>query len=106
GTWEDLDTQNNQTWTTVNASREYQIPNNISYNAYRIKWSANNGNTIFSGLGELDFYEEGTTTLNLKREYEYDMTMDDTWSDTGSLHRQKINRSDFVKIDKLYIFEK
>ncbi|OXS65745.1 hypothetical protein B1B04_24880 [Lysinibacillus sp. KCTC 33748] len=105
GSWYDLDTQSNQIWTTANTDNVYEISNKGRYYAYRIKFSENNGHA-YSGIGEMDFYEEGATTLSLKRDYEYDMTLDSYWTDTGSLHRQKVNRSDFIKIDKLYIFDK
>lgn len=106
GTWIDLDVQINQIWTTGYTDKEYEIPNIERYFAYRIKWGVNNGNGAYTGVGELDFYENGTTSMSLKREYEYDMTMDDTWSDVGSLHRQKITRDDWLRIDKFFVVEK
>ncbi|MDD1502591.1 hypothetical protein PVA17_07395 [Lysinibacillus sp. CNPSo 3705] len=103
GSWYDLDTQSNQIWTTANTDKVFDITNNASYRAFRINWTANNNFTAYSGIGELDFYEDGATALNLKREYENDMTLDKTWSDTGSIHKKKINRNDWVKIDKLEV---
>lgn len=106
GTWENLDTQANQTWSTSNTDNVYNILTKNKYHAYRINWSENGGYGSSSQVGELDFYVEGTTSLSLKHEYEYDMTLDSTWSDTGSLHRKKINRDDLVKIDRLQVVEK
>ncbi|MGN4125837.1 hypothetical protein ACMGD3_12620 [Lysinibacillus sphaericus] len=100
GTWKNLDFQTNQSWTSPSTNKEYSFVNNTKYYAYRIKWSENNGSSMTS-VGELDFYEEGTTSLQLKREYQHDMTLDSTWSNTGSLHRKKITRVDWVRIDKL-----
>ncbi|OXS65761.1 hypothetical protein B1B04_24800 [Lysinibacillus sp. KCTC 33748] len=103
GTWKDLDTQINQIWTATNIDKEYSFSNNEKYHAYRINWTENNGYTTYSGVGELDFYEEGTTSLSLKRDYQYDMTMDDTWLGEGSLHRQKITREEWLKIDRFEV---
>ncbi len=103
GTWKDLDTQENQTWTTNNTNKEYSISISEPYHAYRINWSENNGYSGNTGINELDFYVDGTTSLQLKREYEHDMTLDSTWSDTGSLHRKKITRSQWQRIDKLNV---
>ncbi|MET4561043.1 hypothetical protein ABIA69_002188 [Lysinibacillus parviboronicapiens] len=106
GTWEVLDTQTNQTWTTVNTDKVYAVSNKVRFHAYRIKFSANNDHASYTGIGELDFYVEGTTSLSLKREYQHDMTLDSTWSDTGSLHRKKITRDDWVRIDRLEVATK
>ncbi|OXS65601.1 hypothetical protein B1B04_24945 [Lysinibacillus sp. KCTC 33748] len=103
GTWINLDTQANQIWTTRDTDKIYSIQIKNKYNAYRINWSANNGNSSYTTFGELDFYEDDTTLLSLKRDYQYDMTLDKIWSDTGSLHRQKITRDDWVKIDELNV---
>ncbi|KMN41545.1 hypothetical protein [Lysinibacillus sp. LK3] len=101
GTWVDLDTQTNQTWTTVNTDNVYEISNNSMYHAFRIKWSSNNGYATYTGVGELDFYESGTTSLSLKRDYTFDKELDSTWSDTGSLHRKKITRDEWLRIDRM-----
>ncbi|MFJ6207302.1 hypothetical protein [Lysinibacillus sp. NPDC092081] len=101
GTWIDLDKQTNQVWSATITDKIYEISNKNDYLAYRLKFSENNGNTSYTGIGEMDFYEEGTTSLSLKRDYKYDMTLDSTWSDTGSLHRMKVTRDDWVKIDSL-----
>lgn len=105
GTWVDLDTQTNQVWTTQYTDLVYEIPNKVKYLAYRVKWSANSGNASYAGVGELDFYENGTTSLSLKRNYSDEMEMDSTWVDTGSLHIKKISRSEWMRIDKLKIME-
>lgn len=106
GTWIDLDIQTNQVWTTGYTDKTYEIPNKEKYQAYRVKWSANNGHNSYSGIGELDFYENGTTSLGLKRKYEDDMILDSTWIETGSLHRHKITRSEWMKIDRLNVSKK
>lgn len=109
GDWVDLDTQVNQVWTTGFTDKIFEISNNKSYLAYRIKWgNSNNGNGAYSysGLGELDFYEEGTTSIQLKREYADDMAMDSTWNEEGSLHRKKITRDEWLRIDKMNVLMK
>ncbi|MFJ7982419.1 hypothetical protein ACIQ1D_19335 [Lysinibacillus xylanilyticus] len=103
GTWKDLDKQTNQTWTAVNIDKIYDIQINDKYHAYRLYFTENNGNTSYTCLGELDFYSDRTYSLSIKRDYQYDMTFDKTWADTGSLHRKKITREEWVKIDKLNI---
>ncbi|WP_155590563.1 hypothetical protein [Lysinibacillus cavernae] len=107
GTWVDLDKQTYQVWTTGYTDKVYEVPvsKRSNYIAYRIKFYEINGGA-YAGVGELDFYEEGKTSLSLKRNYLYDMELDSTWSDTGSLHRKKITRNDFIKIDRLYITDK
>lgn len=47
-------------------------------------------------------YTEATqTSLQLKREYQREMENDNTWTDTGSLHKKKISRGEWVRIDRL-----
>ncbi|WP_338653336.1 hypothetical protein [Lysinibacillus sp. Y5S-8] len=107
GTWIDLDKQTNQVWTTGYTDKVFEVPmsKRTSYLAYRIKFSEVNGGS-YAGVGELDFYEEGTTSLNLKHDYIYDKELDSNWSNLGSLHKKKITRNDFIKIDRLYITDK
>lgn len=102
GTWIDLDTQTNQIWTKVNTEKVYSISNSSKFHAYRVKWSDNNG-FQYTGLGELDFCESGTTSLSLKRDYTYDKELDSTWSGTGSINRKKITRSQWQRIDRLEV---
>lgn len=104
GTWVDLDKQTNQVWTTGYTDKVYEVPISIraNYIAYRIKFSEINGGD-YAGVGELDFYEDGTTSLSLKRDYILDKQVDSTWSDTGSLHRKKITRSQWQRIDKIEV---
>ncbi|EON72830.1 hypothetical protein [Lysinibacillus sphaericus] len=102
GTWEVLDTQTNQTWTTLNTDKIYALSNKTRFHAYRINFSDNNGHS-YTGIGELDFYVDGTTSLQLKREYQHNITLDSTWSDTGSLHRKKITRDEWVRIDNINV---
>ncbi|UPW81589.1 hypothetical protein [Lysinibacillus sp. Ag94] len=106
GTWIDLDKQTNQVWSTTITDKIYEISNKNEYLAYRLKFSENNGNTSYTGIAEMDFYVNGTTSLSLKREYQYDMSLDKNWSESGSLHRKKITRDDWVKIDKLNVVNK
>ncbi|MEQ6355278.1 hypothetical protein ABNX05_11670 [Lysinibacillus sp. M3] len=50
---------------------------------------------------EINAFVETSNGLQLKRNYKYDMTEDETWSDTGSLHRKKITRDEWLRIDRL-----
>lgn len=106
GDWFDLDAQENQIWTKVSETKEYEFKNARFFNAYRINYSENNGNANYSGLGELDFFDYDKTGLVLKRKYEYDMTLDTTWSEDGSLHRQKVTRDEWLRIDKMNVLRK
>lgn len=45
-------------------------------------------------------------SLRLKREYEFDMTLDNTWTGEGSLHRKKITRDEWLRIDKMNVLQK
>jgi len=101
GDWDDLDIQVNQTWSTINTNKEYSIENSSKYISYRIKWSENNAGNQYSTVGELDFYEKEKTAISLKRNYSFDMSLDESWSDIGSLHRYKVSRNEWTRIDKM-----
>ena len=100
GTWVELDKRDNQVWTVAFKDYEYEISNKERYSAYRIKFTTNNNNgTVYTEVGALNFFVPPNTALRLKRDYAYDMSMDSNWFETGSLHRHKITRSEWVKID-------
>lgn len=103
GTWWDLNTQSNQTWNIVNTDKEFEFTNQKKYHAYRINWTENNGDLSYSGIGELDFFEEDTISLSLKRKYAFKKILDSTYSDFGSLHSVKINRDRWLRIDRLEV---
>ena len=107
GNWDVIDERTNQTWSTVKKEVVYEI-NGISkkYNAFRIKWTENNGYANYTAISSLNFLVPKKDILKLKREYEFDMTLDETWTKEGSLHRKLIKRDDWVRIDKLNILEK
>ena len=46
-------------------------------------------------------FVDSTNGIIIKRNYEYLMTKDNTWSDDGALHRKSITRSDWLRIDTL-----
>lgn len=52
---------------------------------------------------EFNEFVEASNSLRLKREYQQDMTLDSSWSDTGSVHRKKITRDEWLRIDKLNV---
>lgn len=98
GTWVVLDTQT-KTWSNFET---LEIPLELKdrYIAYRIK------NTVSQsqiGVGQLNFLVGEEAQMRLKREYEYDMALDSTWTEEGSLHRQKITRDEWLRIDKMNV---
>lgn len=46
-----------------------------------------------------------TENIKLKRDYEFGMTPDSTWVNEGILHRKKITRNEWIRIDKLNVIE-
>lgn len=103
GTWVELDKRTNQTWPTQYTDKEYEFKNNVKYHAYRLNFSENNGHKTYTGIGALNFYRPDSMGLKLKRDYIFDKEVDSTWSDTGSLHRKKITRSQWQRIDRLEV---
>lgn len=55
---------------------------------------------------EINEFVEASNSLRLKREYKHDMTLDSKWTDVGSLHRKKITRDEWVRIDRLEVVKK
>lgn len=105
GIWEELDSQANQTWTGINQDKVFTISKTKEYKAFRLRWIANSGNSSYTGIGELDFFMPALENIQLKRDYGFDMIQDSTWADTGSLHRHKITRNEWLKIDKLKVVD-
>lgn len=62
--WNVLDTQVNQTWTTIKTDREFIISNPKEYNFYRINWTANNGYASYSNINQLMMYTISSSKLN------------------------------------------
>lgn len=65
----------------------------------------------FDNEDEKKIFEDNTfidtaNDLRLKREYEFDMELDESWNDEGSLHRKLINRDEWLRIDGLNIMNK
>lgn len=48
----------------------------------------------------------GKTGLALKRNYTFDMTQDPTWLLEGSLHRKKVSKADWLRVDTINVIEK
>lgn len=77
--------------------------------------------TFYADFGNVNFYlSKGNNTndavtvfnnnfintsngIELKRDYNLTMDRDASWSDTGYLHKELINRNDWYKIDKLNV---
>lgn len=100
GSWVVLDTQTAQSWGTTATVKEYSIANQTEYKAYRLNLTSNTGGATI-GIGELNFIVPSVESIQLKRDYKFDMTQDSTWSDTGSLHKKDIVGDEWLKIDKL-----
>ncbi len=103
GDWINVDSRKGQSWNTINTDKTFELKKRVTYKAFRLKWSANNGNTTNTAIGELDFKEPDTEIIQLKRDYTFDKQVDSTWSDTGSLHRKKITRSQWQRIDRVEV---
>lgn len=100
GSWIVLDVQASQSWGTTATVKEYSVTTQKKYKAYRLNLTANTGGATI-GVGELNFITPAIENLQLKRDYNYNMTQDESWADTGSLHRKAITRSEWLKIDRL-----
>ncbi|MET3209880.1 UNVERIFIED_CONTAM: hypothetical protein ABIC26_002828 [Paenibacillus sp. PvR008] len=57
GNWEILDRQTKQSWTTPTTDKVFEIDNIKSFNMYRLNWTANNGATDYTTVGELKMFE-------------------------------------------------
>lgn len=55
---------------------------------------------------EINEFVEASNSLRLKRDYQHDMTLDSKWTDIGSLHRKKVTRDEWVRIDRLEVVKK
>lgn len=53
-----------------------------------------------------EFTEIVDGNLQLKREFEFDMIVDDSWTGEGKIHRKLIRRDDWTRIDKLNVLLK
>lgn len=65
----------------------------------------------FDNVNDVDLltpkdFIETNNGLRLKREYNFDMTLDTSWSEEGSLHRKNITRDEWVRIDKMNVLIK
>lgn len=104
GKWLDLDIQTNQSWTTTETIREISVNNTNRFKAFRVLLS----NPIVAsdttvGIGSVNFFTPAQTTLQLKRNYKFNMVQDSTWSETGSLHRKSITRDEWLRINRLEV---
>ncbi len=106
GTWIELDKRSNQSWSTNNTDKEYEFFNNKKYRAYRIKWTANNGHGSYTGIGALNFFQPSESALGLNRKYSFEMRLEPTWRESGSVFRKEIPRNKWVRIDKFDIRKK
>ncbi|WP_029518098.1 hypothetical protein [Paenibacillus polymyxa] len=57
GKWEVLDRQSKQIWSTPTTDKVFEIDNIKAFTAYRINWTANNGATDYTSVGELKLFE-------------------------------------------------
>nr|WP_277344851.1 hypothetical protein [Paenibacillus thiaminolyticus] len=54
--WEVLDSQKNQTWSTIKTDKEYYIDFPELFKMYRLNWTANNGYPNYTDVNELKLY--------------------------------------------------
>lgn len=59
-----------------------------------------------SDFEENKFVEKTVSDIRLKRDYKFDMSKDPSWAEEGSLHRQKITRDEWLRIDKMNVLRK
>lgn len=57
GTWEVLDRQSKQIWSTPTTDKVFEIDNIKAFNMYRLNWTANGGATDYTSVGELKMFE-------------------------------------------------
>ncbi|MHB0943220.1 DUF1565 domain-containing protein [Paenibacillus sp. ALE1] len=57
GKWEILDRQSKQIWSTPTTDKVFEIDNIKAFTTYRINWTANNGATDYTTVGELKMFE-------------------------------------------------
>ncbi|MGG1650399.1 DUF1565 domain-containing protein [Paenibacillus sp. NRS-1775] len=57
GTWEVLDRQSKQIWNTPSTDKVFEIENIKAFTTYRLNWTANNGATDYTSVGELKMFE-------------------------------------------------
>lgn len=48
----------------------------------------------------------GNDTIGLKRNHEFEMTQDETWTEVGKVFKKNITRSDWTRIDKMNVLWK
>lgn len=102
GNWTILDSKSGYSWTQAQ-KREFAIQNDKAFLAYRLRWTANNGNASNTSIGELDMISPDIMGVQLKHDYKNTMLKDNTWSDTGELHRITVNKSDFLNIKRMEV---
>lgn len=102
GNWTILDSKSGYSWTQAQ-KREFAIQNNKAFLAYRLRWTANNGNASNTSIGELDMISPDIMGVQLKHDYKSIMAKDSTWTDTGELHRVTVNKSDFLNIKRMEV---
>ena len=108
--WHILDTQKDQTWTTINTDKDYFIYNPKSFKMYRLNWTANNGHTGYTGINELKMYSGASTlshipTINEKyfAEYGMDKLIKETFKNNYNKVRRVSNKES--KLDEGKTFE-
>ncbi|NKI22307.1 hypothetical protein HFN20_13950 [Paenibacillus dendritiformis] len=108
--WHVLDTQKNQTWTTVNTDKDYYITYPKSFKMYRLNWTANNGHTGYTGINELKMYS-GTSTLShiptINEKYFTEYGMDKLTKETFKNNYDKVRlvSNKEMKLDDRRTFE-
>lgn len=63
-------------------------------------------NVVDVNLFDNNSFIETSNGLRLKRNYEYNMTVDSSWTGEGSLHTKRVTRAEWLRIDKMNVLQK
>ncbi|MGG2085336.1 hypothetical protein [Lysinibacillus pakistanensis] len=94
---------------TIKSDKQPFIQVKVFFKAGEIVKTLNVGDITTSSGKDLFFeneYIETQGNLKLKRNYQRDMSLDSTWTGEGSLHRIKVNRGEWLRIDNLNVISK
>lgn len=95
------------TWSDyIEIDDQNTISNQVS-NYIRIKIELFASKNLSEMLVDHSKYENNfvniSNGLRIKRDYDYDMALDSNWNEEGSLHRRKITRNDWTRVDRLNV---
>lgn len=86
---------------TIQSEKRTHIQVKLVFKAGKVADNKSLGNALSENE-----YIETSGSLKLKRNYQRDLAMDDRWSGEGSLHRIKVTRDEWTRIDSLNVTSK